>query len=130
MDILKLIFYKIYCWQRKVDNCDPLWGTIFGLSASFTVVLSALIFFIMFLVGRKYFVSIVDEDFFLYSLAITIIFFPIMLALILVPNRKYLKILYQMHRKYKNTYKWLALVIIIFPVLLLFIAVMLFIQQL
>ena len=51
MELLKLIFYKIYCWQRRFGG--GIFDTIIGLSASLSGYVGALIFIIIDLVGRE-----------------------------------------------------------------------------
>ena len=53
MELLKLIFYKIYCWQRRFGG--GIFDTIIGLSASLSGYVGALIFIIIDLVGRENF---------------------------------------------------------------------------
>ena len=115
MELLKLIFYKIYCWQRRFGG--GIFDTIIGLSASLSILTETLIISIMLLVGRENF-SRTNSNTFFHSLAFHISI-PIILTIALLPNRRYYAILLQMHRKYKNKYRWLALVFIVVPVLLL-----------
>ena len=110
MELLKLIFYKIYCWQRRFGG--GIFDTIIGLSASLSGYVGALIFIIIDLVGRENF-SRINFNSLAFHVSI-----PIILTIVLLPNRRYYRILLQMHRKYKNKYRWLALVIIVVPVLL------------
>ena len=110
MELLKLIFYKIYCWQRRFGG--GIFDTIIGLSASLSGYVGALIFIIIDLVGRENF-SRINFNSLAFHVSI-----PIILTIVLLPNRRYYRILLQMHRKYKNKYRWLALVFIVAPVLL------------
>ena len=110
MELLKLIFYKIYCWQRRFGG--GIFDTIIGLSASLSILTETLIISIMLLVGRENF-SRINFNSLAFHVSI-----PIILTIVLLPNRRYYRILLQMHRKYKNKYRWLALVFIVVPVLL------------
>ena len=116
MELLKLIFYKIYCWQRRFGG--GIFDTIIGLSASLTVLMYTLAILMVYLIGRENLSSINDDTLF-FSLMAFNVSIPIILFSVLLPNRRYYRILLQMHRKYKNKYRWLALVIIVVPVLLL-----------
>lgn len=111
MELLKLIFYKIYCWQRRFGG--GIFDTIIGLSASLSILTETLIISIMLLVGRENF-SRINFNSLAFHASI-----PIILTIVLLPNRRYYRILLQMHRKYKNKYRWLALGFIVVPVLLL-----------
>ena len=116
MELLKLIFYKIYCWQRRFGG--GIFDTIIGLSASLTVLMYTLAILMVYLIGRENLSSINDDTLF-FSLMAFNVSIPIILFSVLLPNRRYYRILLQMHRQYKNKYRWLALVIIVVPVLLL-----------
>ena len=116
MELLKLIFYKIYCWQRRFGG--GIFDTIIGLSASLTVLMYTLAILMVYLIGRENLSSINDDTLF-FSLMAFNVSIPIILFSVLLPNRRYYRILLQMHRKYKNKYRWLALVFIVVPVLLL-----------
>ena len=115
MELLKLIFYKIYCWQRRFGG--GIFDTIIGLSASLSGYVGALIFIIIDLVGREN-LQHISADTVVFSLLAFDVSVPIILFSVLLPNRRYYRILLQMHRKYKNKYRWLALVFIVAPVLL------------
>ncbi len=129
MELLKLIFYKIYCWQRRFGSGYTIWDTIIGLSATLTVLFTALCFFVMSLVGRGNLASVNAKCFIYFFFAINISF-PLALTVVLLPRKRRFKILYQIHRQYRDKYKWLALSVIVFPLFLLFFAVMLFVQKL
>ena len=116
MELLKLIFYKIYCWQRRFGG--GIFDTIIGLSASLTVLMYTLAILMVYLIGRENLSSINDDTLF-FSLMAFNVSIPIILFSVLLPNRRYYRILLQMHRKYKNKYRWLALGFIVVPVLLL-----------
>lgn len=115
MELLKLIFYKIYCWQRRFGG--GIFDTIIGLSASLSVLMFTLAILMEYLIGRENLSSINDDTLFFSLLAFNVSI-PIILFSVLLPNRRYYIILLQMHRKYKNKYRWLALVFIVVPVLL------------
>ena len=116
MELLKLIFYKIYCWQRRFGG--GIFDTIIGLSASLTVLMFTLANLMVYLIGRENLPSI-NDDTLIFSLLAFNVSIPIILFSVLLPNRRYYRILLQMHRKYKNKYRWLALGFIVVPVLLL-----------
>ena len=116
MELLKLIFYKIYCWQRRFGG--GIFDTIIGLSASLTALMFTLANLMVYLIGRENLPSI-NDDTLIFSLLAFNVSIPIILFSVLLPNRRYYRILLQMHRKYKNKYRWLALVFILVPVLLL-----------
>lgn len=115
MELLKLIFYKIYCWQRRFGG--GIFDTIIGLSASLTALMFTLANLMVYLIGRENLPSI-NDDTLIFSLLAFNVSIPIILFSVLLPNRRYYRILLQMHRKYKNKYRWLASVIIVVPVLL------------
>ena len=115
MELLKLIFYKIYCWQRRFGG--GIFDTIIGLSASLSGYVGALTILMEYLIRREN-LSSINFDTLFFSLLAFHITVPIILISILLPNRRYYRILLQMHRKYKNKYRWLALVFIVAPVLL------------
>ena len=116
MELLKLIFYKIYCWQRRFGG--GIFDTIIGLSASLTALMFTLSNLMVYLIGRENLPSI-NDDTLIFSLLAFNVSIPIILFSVLLPNRRYYRILLQMHRKYKNKYRWLALIFIVVPVLLL-----------
>lgn len=116
MELLKLIFYKIYCWQRRFGG--GIFDTIIGLSASLTALMFTLANLMVYLIGRENLPSI-NDDTLIFSLLAFNVSIPIILFSVLLPNRRYYRILLQMHRKYKNKYRWLALGFIVVPVLLL-----------
>ena len=116
MELLKLIFYKIYCWQRRFGG--GIFDTIIGLSASLTALMFTLANLMVYLIGRENLPSI-NDDTLIFSLLAFDVSVPIILFSVLLPNRRYYRILLQMHRKYKNKYRWLALGFIVVPVLLL-----------
>ena len=116
MELLKLIFFKIYCWQRRFGG--GIFDTIIGLSASLTALMFTLANLMVYLIGRENLPSI-NDDTLIFSLLAFNVSIPIILSSVLLPNRRYYRILLQMHRKYKNKYRWLALVFIVVPVLLL-----------
>ena len=115
MELLKLIFYKTYCWQRRFGY--GIFDTIFALCGSLSVWLNALAILMVDLIGRENLPSI-NSDTLVFSLLTLHVSIPIILTIVLLPNRRYYIILLQMHRKYKNKYRWLALVFIVVPVLL------------
>lgn len=115
MELLKLIFYKIYCWQRRFGG--GIFDTIIGLSASLSVLMFTLAILMVYLIGREN-LSSINDDTLIFSLLAFNVSIPIILFSVLLPNRRYYIILLQMHRKYKNKYRWLALVFIVVPVLL------------
>ena len=116
MELLKLIFYKTYCWQRRFGY--GIFDTIFALCGSLSVWLNALAILMEDLIGRENLPSI-NGDTLVFSLLTLHVSIPIILTIALLPNRRYYIILLQMHRKYKNKYRWLALSFIIVPTLLL-----------
>mgnify|MGYP004470020149 CR=1 FL=1 len=116
MELLKLIFYKTYYWQRRFGY--GIFDTIFALCGSLSVWLNALAILMVDLIGRENLPSI-NSDTLVLSLLTLHVSIPIILTIVLLPNRRYYRILLQMHRKYKNKYRWLALSFIIVPTLLL-----------
>ena len=121
MELLKLIFYKIYCWQRRFGG--GIFDTIIGLSASLSTYVYALIIIIIDIVGKEI-LQHISDDTLVFSLLTFHVSIPIILFSILLPNRRYYIILLQMHRKYKNKYRWLALAFIIVPTLLLILGIL------
>ncbi|WP_418326682.1 hypothetical protein [Segatella sp.] len=121
MELLKLIFYKTYCWQRRFGY--GIFDTIFALCGSLSVWLNALAILMVDLIGRENLPSI-NSDTLVFSLLTLHVSIPIILTIVLLPNRRYYIILLQMHRKYKNKYRWLALSFIIIPTLLLILGIL------
>lgn len=62
MELLKLIFYKIYCWQRRFGG--GIFDTIIGLSASLSVLMFTLAILMEYLIGRENLSSINDDTLF------------------------------------------------------------------
>lgn len=80
MELLKLIFYKIYCWQRRFGG--GIFDTIIGLSASLTALMFTLANLMVYLIGRENLPSI-NDDTLIFSLLAFNVSIPIILFSVL-----------------------------------------------
>ena len=112
MELLKLIFYKIYCWQRRFGSGYTLFDTILGITVLLYPITMGSFFYIDYFFGKEYFEFLASPNASIYGIALGILA-NIFLFIVLSYNKTYLKILLQMHRKYKDKYKWLVLLLII-----------------
>ena len=128
MELLKLIFYKLYCWQRKHGGGYVLLDTILLITALLYPVTIGSFLYVAFLFGKKYVYFLASPCACVYGIACGILA-NIFLYIMLSYNKKYLKILLQMHRKYKSRYKWLAFIVIISSLFYFFLGVYLIVPD-
>ena len=122
MEFLKLLFYKSYCWQRKMNpNDDSLFDAAVGFSALVTVWVGILPLVIVLLVDK-----IFDTFFLLVYLNVAeIIWFTMAIMSLALPyawllhKRNCFRFLLSMHRLYKDEYPDFMLEIFLFTALLL-----------
>ena len=112
MELLKLIFYKIYCWQRRFGSGYTLIDTILGITALLYPITIGSFLYVAYFFGKKYVDFLASPYACIYGIACGILA-NILLYIMLSYHKKYLKVLLQMHRKYKDRYNWLTLSLVI-----------------
>ena len=115
MELLKLIFYKIYCWQRRFGSGYTLLDTVLGITALCYILVGGFFFNLAYFFGREslnFLDKFSDASLFINGIGLGILA-NIFLMMILLNHKRYFKILLQMHRKYRGKYKWLVLSLIL-----------------
>ena len=122
MEFLKLLFYKSYCWQRKMDpNSYALYDAALGFSALVTIWELLVPLDIVMIVDK-----IFDTNFsHVYSVIAAVCCIITMIISLVLPyawllhKRNYFRFLLSMHRLYKDEYPDFMLEIFLFTGILL-----------
>ena len=122
MEFLKLLFYKSYCWQRKMDpNSDTLFDAVTGFSVLVSIWGTIVSLDIVIIIDKIFNTEFLSE----YGNIATYIFLIMYEMSFVLPyawlrhKRNYFKLLLSMHRLYKDEYPDFMLEIFLFTGILL-----------
>ena len=122
MEFLKLLFYKSYCWQRKMDpNCDTLFDAVTGFSVLVSIWGTIVSLDIVIIIDKIFNTEFLSE----YGNIATYIFLIMYEMSFVLPyawlrhKRNYFKLLLSMHRLYKDEYPDFMLEIFLFTGILM-----------
>ena len=117
MEFLKLLFYKSYCWQRKMDpNSDTLFDAVTGFSVLIMVWGTIVPLDIVIIIDKIFNTDFLSEygNIATYILLIMYEMSFVLLYAWLRHKRNYFKLLLSMHRLYKDEYPDFMLEIFLF----------------
>ena len=122
MEFLKLLFYKSYCWQRKMNpNSDALIDAVAGFCALIIAWDSFVPLDIVIIVDKIFNTDFLSEycNIKIYILIVMPVILFASLYAWLRYKRNYFKLLLSMHRLYKDEYPDFMLEIFLFTAILM-----------